>query len=543
MAFVWKHSEAIVRQLIPDPPLIIPFQAWTAGEGKRGLYDRNLVKPVPQGGTARRPQAMTGFEFISNNIYISQTDFNMGSSAAEVRYPVRIWHTFRREVTYSLDKINVKGVTLTPQDGTVLGDPLPYHGIRDYELYASVNTDVDVNAIFRFDWDTGWESDINLIGLRVVLWPYVPTPSITEGLEWTTSVIKTKGSEERYAHRFYPRMRMDYDYTMDSHKLSELRILYGAWRYNTFAIPYWMEMTTAQPLAEGATKVYLDTTKGRFLLNEMICINDGDQYMVSIITAVTPTEVTIDPPVDTIYANPIAIPCGRGRILGDVSATHSNTGLYKVKASFDHPEAVWAEVQPYPVYLNYPVLTTRPLDGGRDMDSFPVNVIDNTVGNVTILQEYDYDIRTRRYVYAISDILEANTWRGFLNYLKGQYRAVWIPDWSASFELTQGQDENSTQLAVRMNLMERYETYKYLMVELQDGTMDYFEILTTSVVGGDTILQLDRPLGFAVTLDNIRNLTRLNLMRLSGDGVELSYNRPHQGRVSLNFTVAPEIQS
>jgi len=455
-----------------------------------------------------------------------------------VPIPFNIWNAFPQSNT-------VEAVIGTDDEGLSFdfGDGDVWRGIefRAVNITIGPTAPIQVEASFIFDFIYGQ----GLFRFEAVIADFVqmrPDPPVTEVWDWLTDVIiSDDGSEQRVSLRKSPRRSTSYEIGLEN-DAGRLR-QYNRW-FKSLAtrlvFPYYQySARVLQASVIGDSKIYFDpaTTDVR-ADSYIVVLNEETETgaLVKIASVDVDGITTSDPLQVNVTAGSIIAPAFSSRI-GNLTGYDwfKVHGTLKVEAyaldireEFSRPGST-AVIE---TLNGLPILTERPsATHGPSSDRFDVNyeVIDNQTGLLDIKSSWPhpYLLSTRRYALRrAQEPGKMDWWRDFFDQIKGSWGNFYAPSWFNDLPILEEPGTGTNQLRVDHGDYAAqyfpYETYKQVQIELADGRILWFRVLTADgSVPGEATLSLSPAFGPNPEDVAIKVVSFLNLARLETDRVTL----------------------
>lgn len=377
---------------------------------------------------------------------------------------------------------------------------------------------------------------LTVIGQRVILLPWPALNPMTKTLSWKTGVVKSYGSEQRRGLRRAPRQEIDYSIFIPGQDrinletrtkdLSEL-----------FAVPLWWDREAIGVLFAGSTTINMTTDNSFLNAGGLLFLYENTGLSeAKTIASIAPGVVTLTSGLTNNYTKAEAMAA-----LASYAKTvdMSRRGTDENFASFSFVSNDYYEL-PANTYTQYKSLDLL-LDPSRAAQPVSMQVVqsrvwrDNEIGPVSVgKKENRVRIQdTQRWI--TSTRAERYNLEQWFQSRYGQRVPFYQPTWQNDFMITSAIGDLDSFIDVETT--SKIAPFD-IMIELNDGTQFFREVLTKSVQGGGHRLNLDSALGQNIAVVDVEKISLLRLTRHASDSVLITYETPNMTRAEIPTTTS-----
>lgn len=529
---------------LPEPPLPIPTPVNGAGDFvARSFASFGTGTTVPP-STNSAWKTVGPVELMKDSVILRPVLIDVGTSAVESTHRVELWHTFKVPLNIqSLVESGTQGMVLTRLGGGNL-DPIPANDRAEYDLLLTLNTESVLDGSYEWFVNGGISRELKIIGLRAVIFPFIPQGTYTKVLEFATSVLRTKTSEERYSTRDYPRMEMEYTFHLDPVDYAEMKTLIQGWNPNPFAVPIWPDAEYKGRVESGTNELTVTDETAIYEVGGMALLWDSNAFSQVVVTLErTETGIIFEPALAETRLNLYLAPVGLADMLEGSSTSRSNVGVNVATINFSFNELDQTWDNPFPLWRGEPVLTWVSLNEGSFTEDLyqEFNVIDFTTGVRDPLREYEYMQFDRNVTLPIDGEAALTTVENFIGWSRGQYNRFWVPSWNDDLKLQSTSASGSDELEVEFIGIASYRKTGDITIVRNSGQVTYHRVINAyQNAAGNDVVVLETPLDFELTVANTRMISELLMCRMGTDRFEFAFTRRDHGRVSFPVKVIPE---
>lgn len=377
------------------------------------------------------------------------------------------------------------------------------------------------------------------------LWPIPPNwaQGVNETLEWLTSVADSPaGVEQRMSLRTHPRRRIDYSALVTDTDRAFFDNLVSAAGSSVFLLPLWFDRfeLTAQ-LNAGSTTVFMTTAVHEYVAGGSAVAVFGpgprDNEIVGVNTVLADRITLVAPTASNWPIGTVLHPLTAARLQEQPKASRRSDRVWDVTLSFTASRYnPWATTLWTPTtYRSYPVLTTAPDDVAARQTEFQriMEVIDSGFAEVLHVDTAGAGLRRQAHAWMTHGLVENAEFRAFLYALRGRQKALWLPTFTADFDLVEPVDSADTTLVVARcgftDIQGVVDNRRDIQISLTNGTVLYRRITGAAIIGGNERLTIDSAVGQDIAIDDIRRISIMSMGRLDGDGVEIVHHTDIEG--------------
>ncbi|MEZ0155265.1 MAG: hypothetical protein AB9Q22_10250 [Candidatus Reddybacter sp.] len=445
-----------------------------------------------------------------------------------------VWNAYFNDRDFSV--INTTAVAA--DDLTLTGNAsgaMPGLSVYDYALDAGAAGSPALDVTYTWDFSGAVVDPVLVVlGQRVILLPWVARDKATKRLSWKTGVVKAYGQEQRRGLRRAPLQEISYRIHVPDQdridlesRLTDLTSLY--------AVPLWWLRQDVGVLTAGVTTIVMDTDY-RFLQpgGLLYLYESTGLHEAKTIDTVLAGSVTLTSALTNNYTNAQAV--------ATLACYAKNIGMTrrgeKINfASFDFTSTDFYEL-PADTYTQYKGLDVL-LDPTVTVAAVPMQVVqsrvwrDNGIGPLGVGNK-ENRVRvqdTQRWIKA--DLEGRYKLEQWFNSRYGQRVPFYQPTWQKDFVVTA--DIGNTAAFFDVESTHKLAPFE-IMLELNDGTQFFREVITKAVQGSGHRLNIDSAFGQAITAASIKRVCVLRLTRHAADSVTLNYQSPNITRAEIPTT-------
>jgi len=474
-----------------------------------------------------------------NRIDVSPTRINFGNITANVSDTISVFNAFFTPQTMSslvlsvTDGLNIVG----PGVPLVLG-PLESFTFTVNALIGEGPPSIDATALFSF---TGLPSQsVEILGARILAFPYLFSPGTVETISWSTQVMTSNdGSEQRVRVRNAPRTRWNFAAAVPRSEINYIDSLFYGWRTNSFALPITSECRRlTSDVTIGDTLINFDTTNADHRVGSLLMLykRPGEFEMIEI-SAVTGVSVTLIIGTTQAYtaAETLVMPVRVARLLSDPRRrTEGHT--VRVDAAFEVTDNMVIPSSASPdQYKGLDVFLTVPLTDGQYVTDTYSNAVNAAQFDSTSVQTFSPWQKTKiRREFGTFNETQADLWeyKTWLNRRAGRLRPFWYPTFEHNFTLLNVGTVNLTLNVADDRQATLLSQRSDLAIETTTGFI-YREILSVTAVGGIIELVVDSAISLDATL--ITGVFLMGRKRVDSDRIEIVHEGNNVSSSVLNI--------
>lgn len=437
---------------------------------------------------------------------------------------------------YLTTSVDLDALLLSGFDGiSIIGDtpPSTFSPLRErvYEIQVTTDGPPTIDAQVRFDWEAGYVDNIVTIeGRRIVLYPYLYKPGMTETLMWLTTVLTSdNGLEQRQSIREAPRQRFSVrSFVRTGEHARADNILYG-WRHQIWAIPVWGEgRHPTNPVTALDMTIDVDTRWGDFRADSLAVIWKNErEFDLFTIVSFTDTEITLDRGVNDDYGvDAIVAPVRNGRIVQHPQRTSKGHNAY-LNVLFEADDNRILTVGASPVqYLAEDAYLDQPdMPGGKSFKEKyirDIRVIDYKTGVVTQFSTWDDTQLDKEFLVVLEGLENIWGFREWLHRRAGKQRPFWMPTFERNMLVTGTGNIGLTIIIREDSNRSQGSARDHVYIRMKDGTEYLRAVLSiTDAGGGNNNVGLDSSI--SENQEDIDFISYMGLKRLGSDRIQLKW--------------------
>lgn len=462
-----------------------------------------------------------------DRIHIAPDLFNVGALLTAQQRDFTVWNAYRVPKTLtSITGQSVEGIALFDSDPP----PTTFAATeeRSYSLTVDPEGPPQIDGRYLFDFaGESVDSIIRIIGQRVAIFPFIPTPDFTETLEWLTEIASTRLGEQRMAMRDAPRQFFDLRCYLDNRSQSQFKVLAKAWAHNQFGVPAWIEHTKGVTVASGASTIYVDTTIADYRPGGLAIIWESvDRHEAVEIDQVYADRITLARTTLASYASAIVAPVVFSVAIDGLNLDRIDrmNAFGSVKFMAMQNEAY--HLTPSTIYKGRDVLTDENCIVGSITERLyrPVIEVDNGQGPVIIDTAQDYTGHSQTLGRIATDRAAIWALRRWLHYRQGKQKSFWLPSNNHDIRVTGQVTEFQTTLDTENVGLGIYGEFP-ISIRIQSVHGTFYRDITAASASAITI---DSAIG-EHAVDDFILIDFMTLVRFNSDRITINYEA---GRVA-----------
>lgn len=515
----------------------------TAGRAWTQLRVRDWDSQALKGPVAAYHTARTGvaikllLQLIYNRIHLTIRDLNLGNITTAQQAFIGVWNAnFGTVQLTSIELEETAGITIGGQQVP----PITFKALEEKQWTVSIPADgpAVVNATITFHFADGTSLPLHIYGNRITVWSLATdwSAGVLERLEWLTSIQTSPlGVEQRRALRIAPRRTFQVQAIARDLERQMFDISVQNWGGRSWAIPIWNCVQRINyPVTAGDTEIMCTTANLDFEAGGLAILRGKTafDYEVVSVESIQTNKIILERPVQANWpSRTILYPARPARLAAQPNVSRLTDRSYIVQAQFQLVEASdYAAAMPTETYRGYPVFSLPP-EESEELTSTWQRIIE-TLDNQTDLPFYldtagqGFSAVSHRW-QAVGRAQQA-VLRKFFYALKGRWKAVWLPTWSADITiLTDSPNELVSALDIEFIAYSKYGLNtpgrRDIRIEMRDGTVISRRILSSALnEDGTERLGLDSAMPL-FRRKNIKRASFMALMRLDQDYVEINH--------------------
>ncbi len=286
--------------------------------------------------------------WFMDQFWLFPTPLDFGRITSDKALSMEVLNT-HRNTTRALLNINTAalaavGVTQTGGDPTPI--PLNFYHQESFEFTAGIDGPATFDVLVEFDFDQAEQSLVRFLGIRLVLFNFIPDQPVPEQLSWFTDIFRAKdGNEQRQGLRTTPRQRVQYIFSRpEDSEVARLRNTIFTFRGFTFGFTIWFEQrTVGQAELAGQTLLQVVTKGMDIRVNSTVTIYEPITrvYQDREVLSFTPTTITLTSGLlADISARAVVAPVRFGGITRNPNFNDQRTGWLRTSMEFTSDDNV-----------------------------------------------------------------------------------------------------------------------------------------------------------------------------------------------------------
>ena len=480
------------------------------------------------------PSTPTGHEvggfgdLFYNKIRIEPIIVNIGSLVSTVIREIIVFNGyFTSKTLEDIQAQDADGISITGNTPPDVYLPLVE---KTYEFTVTTEGPTTIDASYLFDFDS-IEDDLilQIIGDRVVLFPYLYEPNMNENLQWLTKVLNSNnGTEQRYRARGNPRQSFEVKIYADSNERNRVgNLLYG-WREFPWGVPVWSEQRTLlSSITSGDLIINVSTLYGDFRVDSLVIIWESPRtFTVATIESFSDMTITVANEISQSYnTGAIVAPVRIGRLTSDPGRNSTGYNAY-VMANFEILDNIdvssgASDTQ----YLGLDVMLEQPLkprDFVTDLYNTRIDLLDYKTGSLEFDSPYLYKRPNRIVQYILEGLEEVWEFRRWLHRRAGMLTPFWMPTFENDLILL-STGALTTSIEVKND---EYENLGYqrdhIAIFLFDDTV-LLRAVTDIEINIDNNLDLTLDSSISIDASEIDFISYNGIKRLNADKISLNW--------------------
>lgn len=509
---------------------------------------RTVVNPAFALATKTGVLVQTFEENWYNRVHVIPSRYDVGNLISDQVRTFEVWNAYFTSKSLSaITQSGTQGLSLTRPAGAP-SEPATYDPLEalTYSISITLTGPATINALYGFTFPAEAPS-INVVGNRVVFFPFSAQAPVEEFLEFDTEIMESyDGHEQRVQVRERPRQTLGMNYLLsDAQEVAVLKNILIGNAGRLFGVPMWQE---SRPLLAnvsiGATSITVTTTNADFRVGLVALWRSFNDFEVVEVSTVSAGSLTL------ALGTSKAHTAGITRVIPIRFCYLSDSNKLRVRTtnvtSFD---AEWRSVDftdlasdaGFTLYKSMPALLD-PNYSERDLtEAFRSGALelDATTGGFSFTDRRDVPEYASVKTWIYEDAASSFGLRQQLYALRGRQRSFWLPTFRPDFQVVQDVGSSDTQLVVAAvdygRFVTRQEPFTDIIIQLKNGSNFLREITNYGTSGANETITISSTLGVAVTVADILRVSYLVRSRLGSDRIEIRHNR--LGAVTVSIPV------
>lgn len=479
-------------------------------------------------------------------IHLIPAALNLGNLVSEQQRSVFVWNAYP----------SAQALIDTPIDGgegidiTAPGVlPLAFAALqmREWVVNISVEGPATIAAVWTFQF-TGLEAEtVTITGDRVVPWTFAPDwgDGMLERLGWLTDVMTSPTrAEQRRALRLSPTRSFELRSILEGAERTAFDLAVSNWGGRTWAMPVWPDIVwLGAALPVGSVEVPCDTAGRDFVAGGIALLRAADmhqvrRYEVVEVESIGAGALTLRRPTLQAWSRGSRLyPLRLAQFPQQPQVRRITDTAIEVRYQFEVTEPCdWPALMPATLYRGVPVLEQVPDESGaltvnrqRAQSTMP-----HPTGFARRTDTADTPATLQQHRWLLAGRPAQAGYRSLLYGLQGQFKALWLPTFSA--DLTVLAPISASSIAVDIAAVD-YPRFgagrvgrRDIRIELVGGVAFHRRIDAASTLDDETErLILDAALGVDVTVASIRRVSFMELSTQATDTTEISHRTDADG--------------
>lgn len=478
-----------------------------------------------------------------NRIHILPGKIDVGNLLSAQSRTFEVWNSHRTPKLLSeVSAAGTDGIILVQDEA-----PPSTYGVfesRFYLLQVDTQGSPVIDATYVFDF--GAEAPtLEVVGRRVLVWPFIPQTTHREVLEWKTDITPSFNTEQRLALRTAPRQFFNYTCYLTQHELSKAKAIATQWAHRVYGVPVWAELTRLGQVSPGVTFLAFDTSNADYRDNDVILLWESNEHQVAVeITTVESGGLNLKIPLEVSFDVAYVMPLRFARAPEGISFTRGGNTQTSADCRFQVTlnKDLGASIG-YPTHRGKDVVTDRTIVVGDISERIfrAVDTFDNGSGAV------DIDVSSNKLdfhqVLTISTKTRAERWRArqWVHRMRGKQKTFWLVSWNRDLEVVVDFTSTATGLIVKSINYELLYGVKDIMIQLKNGARIFKRILSgTANTDGTENINFDSAVGVTSTATDVDFISFMSHVRFDTDAIDISHMYNGQVEISIPVVEVPE---
>ncbi|QMV29704.1 tail assembly protein [Vibrio phage vB_VnaS-AQKL99] len=538
-------SNGFAFTLKPEPPVKLPTPV-AMGSGfilSTQVAERN-------GWITKRPSQLAVaynafWETFKNSVIVRPFEFDLGVSADATTRQFDFWHTFVTPLAITdILQTGTRGIILTREGGGTKDIIAPL-GLVKYKLDIGLQTDTLIDA--KYEWKTNPfvpMVKVTITGSRIVPWPYIPEGGYTETREWLTDVIRTRNKEQRLSLRQGPRKTVSYSYLLSNNDLANMWSHSAVWVNKLYAVPQWDKFLRVGAISKDAMELPIDGISLGLIASGFAFIYENNfTFEVRPLKSVSNDKIEFVDAVTRDYKDATVLPVDLQKHEQPLNVSRTAFGVSKARAVWEKLDDTGLASNPFPLYLNRPVMLDHILMNGASHSErfgYEMDRVDSETGLYTDFQEYNWLSQSRFDLrWSCDTVDEYDRIKGFLDYCRGKQGEFFVPTWNTDLTLAQDIVQSDSALQVKPCDVTLFFKPFHVMIQYLDGSHSFASV-TSASRGSDFDTLKITPALPDKDANLVVQICRLNLMRFDTDRFEFQHRDSGVVDISAPVVAVPE---
>lgn len=378
------------------------------------------------------------------------------------------------------------------------------------------------------------------------LWPFCPSPLISESLLWNSVVTNPRATQQVAQMVSVPRQGFDFTHTFTFRQMERAQLLMENAAAGDWDLPLWHERQRVS-VGSGASIIPVVTSFSDFDGDKILLWQDDETCEVLDILSMTATQVLTATPTSRSYTNALACPVRAARCVNGLKMSRSVQPLTPISVEWvvHQGQDLGQDSETlYPYYRSHPVITDAARIGPANIDmdiTRDQEEVDDGIAEPyydAVLSRID---RSMGMGWIVSNAEDLWNLRRFLHTLKGRQKGFWLPSWSRGMQLVGHIVPASTQVTLLAIGLNGVAETGDIMFKKRNGSQSFMRYGSVTPSGNNEILNLVGTAGATIAPDDVRTFCRMHFCRALADKVELRHTHTGNGQITQVIIRAGEV--
>lgn len=363
-------------------------------------------------------------------------------------------------------------------------------------------------------------------------------PNWVDGVEVRTSYrtdvfTSRSGKEQRRALRSTPRRSITYSAVMIGEDAKRFQRLVATKQNDDFQIPDWTRSVRTLGIAQDATTFTVRLSSVEWLKPDaQVVIIEGERTRLVTVDAVEGFTVTLTEPCpEEFSAAAVLRPIFNG-LMSNLPNTVSTSTVRTVAVTFDiDPGSVANSAELYTPWLlagkevfGFAWNWSEPV---RDDYQWNVETVDFQRGVITKYRPVMFGNATQRATIVRHSESGIQPFLRFLERAKGRRGEFWMPTGTADMDMVLDANSGATSITIEGDELHANfgmnSVYLAIAIFTRDGRRVFRRITSIGLSGGNSVLNLNSPLTFALPRTLVAKISWLRPARFASDDQTIEY--------------------
>lgn len=476
---------------------------------------------------------LTEVNYFYDTFYFSPEEIAIPDLTQPKTYSISVWNA---HFTYE----RLQSVTVQESDGIIvqnLNNPVFAPLETKYvTLYIPASAKGNINAVIEFKFTNGETYTISVSAKSTNFFTYIPEHNWSETFIFKTEISQSISRELRARIGNKPNREFQYTYKFTDKQLSKFSESMRNGQTKTWFVPMWEQLDSVLDINIGKLQYQKSPERiGYKTRGYAMLYKDDDNLLTSEIKAVSGDNITLNDALHFNADHALFMPMRLCYLMDTVGIGRDwYNGLSSGQIKFTEYNT---EIPNTPI--NYPVLGDwyvfdTPTDKSAWATGQKVVFINDTQGEPVIHTQQDRSLHQHSANIHINTREAYHHLLAWINYLGGQYKSFWSPDWGRLLHLTRNMLAGSGFVAVHdyvgiddwskfaLRIEVNKKVYYFKLIEMLSSDSEFRLVI-------DGVLPID-----IYTTDNY-SICLMRRMRLSEDEVTIEHNNFTDMKCTLNM--------